>query len=217
MSVIVNKVWDNFTRIYHLSQIILIALLWYSAEEADFESHFLYGFILLGLIIARLIWGIIGSQNSRFIEFVKMPWQLPKLYREKKLFHNPCGHNPIAGYMIIALIISLSLQLISGLFATDDVIAEGPLMYDVSESLAQWFDSIHADNFDILLILIGLHVVAAIAHLALKQPVIISIFTGKAKSSEKITRYWRSSYIALAIWGISFVSIYYFLIDKASF
>ncbi|AWB65892.1 hydrogenase [Saccharobesus litoralis] len=211
------KIWDNYTRIYHLSQLILLALLWYSAEEGDFESHFLYGFILLGLVFSRLVWGFIGSQNSRFVEFVKMPWQLPKLYKQKKLFINDSGHAPLSGYMVVALLLSLCVQLVTGLFATDDVLAEGPLMYVVSEDLAYLLDDIHTINFDILTILIGIHVLAAIVHLMFKHPVIVSIFTGNSKAKQSIERYWRSSYIGIAVWIVSSALAYFLLIDMASY
>ncbi|WP_111980155.1 cytochrome b/b6 domain-containing protein [Algibacillus agarilyticus] len=217
MSQLKTKVWDSYTRIYHLSQLVLLALLWYSAEEGDFENHFLYGFILLGLVFSRIVWGVIGSQNSRFVEFIKMPWQLPSLYRKKQLFVKESGHAPMAGYMVLALLLSLIVQLTSGLFTTDDVLAEGPLMYSVSEELAYWFDEIHSLNFDILLILIGLHIFAAVVHLALKHKVIFSIFTGTSVVSSDVKRYWRASYIGILIWLISSGLAYYFLFDQASF
>ena len=135
------KVWDNFTRIYHISQLILLALLWYSGSEGDFENHFIYGFILLALIAARLIWGFIGSQSSRFSHFVKLPWKFP--FNDKKaLLHSNHGHSPVAGYMVIVLLFAICVQLTSGLFATDDVLAEGPLYSYFSDDTVEFFDSL---------------------------------------------------------------------------
>ena len=46
------------------------------------------------------------------------------------------GHNPLGGYMVIVLLGSLVLQLSTGLFATDDIFTEGPLIYLVSSDTA---------------------------------------------------------------------------------
>lgn len=50
------------------------------------------------------------------------------------------GHNPIGGYMVVALIGIISLQLVTGLFATDDIFTEGPLYSYVSSDTSEFFD-----------------------------------------------------------------------------
>lgn len=197
-----QRIWDNFTRIYHMSQLILLALLWYSGEQADFELHFICGYLLLSLWIARIIWGFIGSDTSKFSQFIRSPIAASK---HLKHLHKPhVGHNPIAGYMVIALLIVLGIQLITGLFATDDVLAEGPLLYYVSDSLAESMDSLHHSNFDILLALIALHVIAAIAHTIKADNVIKTIITGHSDSHEKVKMIFKSSIMPLALWLILF-------------
>lgn len=205
------KVWDNFTRIYHVSQLILLALLWYSGDQGDFENHFIYGFILLALIATRLIWGVIGSQSSRFTHFVKLPWRLP-FNNKKALLHSNHGHSPIAGYMVIALLISVCVQLTSGLFATDDVLAEGPLYSYFSDETIEFFDSLHSSNFDVLLILVGIHAIAGLIHQFSGDNVITGILLGKKKADTTLSQsslFWRSSIIALVIWGLLVVGVFY--------
>jgi len=207
-----TRIWDTFTRIYHMSQLILLALLWYSGEQANFELHFTCGYLLLSLWLTRIFWGIFGSETSRFRHFIKSPkvaWQW---------FKRPdvelAGHNPLAGYMVIALLISLGVQLFSGLFATDDVLAEGPLLYYVSEDLAASLDSIHKDNFDWLLIFIFIHALAAIFHSIKADNVIKTILIGKTNIQLNKKLYFRSSIIPLLLWAILFALIsYYWLND----
>ncbi|WP_448551705.1 cytochrome b/b6 domain-containing protein [Thalassotalea montiporae] len=192
------KVWDNFTRIYHMSQLILLALLWYSGEQGDFDLHFICGYTMLALWISRLFWGIFGSQTSRFSYFLASPVSaLRWLAKPHQAFP---GHNPLAAYMIIALLLSLGVQLISGLFATDDVLAEGPLIYGVSDSLAETLDSLHNSNFDILLGLIAIHIVAALVHSWRGDNVIKTIITGYSNHSHSVQLRFRSSWIPIALW-----------------
>ena len=182
-------------------------MLWYTAEQGDFENHFLFGFILLTLLTTRLIWGFIGSETSRFSQFIKSP---------KILFKPPqpitIGHNPQAGYMVLILLSLLFLQIFSGLFASDDVFTEGPLYSFVSESFAEKMDNLHHSNFDLLLIFIGLHVIAALYHQLKGDGLIQGIFTGKntlPKLQQQPQLFWRSSLIALTIWLVLFLLLYF--------
>lgn len=197
-----KRIWDNFTRIYHMSQLILLALLWYSGEQADFELHFICGYLLLSLWVSRIVWGFIGSDTSKFVRFIRSPQTAVKHIKHA---HKPhVGHNPIAGYMVLALLAALGVQLLTGLFATDDVLAEGPLLYYVSDSLAETLDSLHNSNFDILLILIGLHVIAALVHTFKADNVIKTIITGKSENEEASDLKFKSSLIPLVLWVILF-------------
>ena len=202
------KIWDNFTRIFHMSQLILLALLWYSGEQADFDLHFICGYLLLSLWLARIVWGFIGSESTRFSHFVKSPKHLFQWLTQSD--KRVAGHNPVAGYMVIALLLLLGVQLISGLFATDDVLAEGPLLYYVSDELAESLDSLHNANFDWLLAIIAIHAIAAILHSVKADNVIRTILTGRSKEFKDVSLYFKSSYIPLIIWGLLFILLAYF-------
>ncbi|MFD2168055.1 cytochrome b/b6 domain-containing protein [Thalassotalea euphylliae] len=197
------RIWDYFTQIYHTSQLILLALLWYTGTEGDFETHFICAYLMLALWITRMIWGVIGSETNQFHKFIKSPVTAFKWLKQPHKPHP--GHNPITGYMVIALIISLGIQLFTGLFATDDVFAEGPFIYSVSEDFAEKMDSLHHSNFDILLALIGIHVIAAIIHSWRGDNVIKTMLTGKSddvNTSQAIT--FKNSLIPLVIWILLF-------------
>lgn len=203
------NVWDNFTRIYHLSQLSLLALLWYSGSNADFELHFICAFILMGLWFTRVIWGFIGSSTSRFTHFIKSPLTVLMAWKNNTIAQPHIGHNPIAGYMVLFLLLSLALQLFTGLFASDDVFAEGPLYVSVSGSFADKMDSLHHSNFDVLLILIVIHALAAMFHVLRGDNVIASIFTGKKRLVSNEVPTIKSAFIPLLVWAISS----YFLIN----
>ena len=69
------RVWDVPTRLFHWLLVVLIALQYATAEFhfLDMEWHFRFGYATLALIVFRLLWGIFGSQTSRFSAFVRGP------------------------------------------------------------------------------------------------------------------------------------------------
>jgi len=203
-----NKVWDGFIRLYHASQIILLGLLWYSAEQGDFERHFQYGYALIALIVARLIWGVIGSQTARFSQLALHHTKIKEYLRSKTKNHDYVSHNPLASYMVIALLLSLCLQLTTGLFSTDEVLYEGPLYSLIDDELALTLTTLHKQNFDWLLILIVVHVMAAIWHLFKGDNIIKTIITGRSDKPRQTAVFWRPSIIAISIWLVTFTVIF---------
>ncbi|WP_068544977.1 cytochrome b/b6 domain-containing protein [Thalassotalea crassostreae] len=214
-----TRIWDNFTRIYHFSQLILIGLLWYTGDNGMFELHFASAFVLLALLVTRILWGIFGSTTSKFSHFVKSPFHVLKAWKENLIAKPAVGHNPVAGYMIIALMLSMLVQLFTGLFSSDDVFSEGPLYVFVDESFASSMVSLHHSNFDILLALISLHVLAGILHLIRGDNVIKAIFTGfKNNIHEKPNSLvFKSAVLPIIIWLIISVVIYQWGMAYASY
>lgn len=217
------KVWDRFTQIFHASQLILLALLWYSGEEAEFELHFICGFILLGLWLTRLVWGFIGSETSKFNNFIKTPFAVLHAWRHNKITEPHIGHNPVGGYMVLALLTAIGLQIITGLFASDDVFSEGPLYAMASDSLASTMDSLHHLNFNILLGLVALHALAGIFHVLRGDNVIAAIITGHKRlpaiynTTTKSNPKMKNVIIPLTLWSAISCALYFWGISAASY
>ena len=111
-----TPVWDILVRVFHWSLVISFTIAYLS--EDDFESLHVYaGYVVLGLICFRVIWGFIGTRYARFSNFI-YPISEVKSYLSSLLTNNPkhyLGHNPAGGLMIIALLISLFATTITGL------------------------------------------------------------------------------------------------------
>ena len=69
------RVWDLPTRLFHWLLVVLIALLYATGEFGmlDMRWHFWLGYATLALIVFRVLWGLFGSQTSRFGDFVRGP------------------------------------------------------------------------------------------------------------------------------------------------
>lgn len=138
---------------------------WSSARGGTFDPvqwHARIGYTLLGMLIFRIFWGFVGTRTARFAQFARSP--RAAIAYLKKLRNGTTepqmGHNPAGGLMVIAMLATLLLQTITGLFAFNDVDFTGPLNSLISEKTADIIMDIHEINFNIILGLIGLHIAA---------------------------------------------------------
>lgn len=158
-----RKIWDGAVRLFHWSQLILLGALWWSAEQELYGVHMSLAYVLAALLLSRLGWGFIGSDNARFSHFIKSPAQVWRWWRQRPQ-PKVAGHNPLSGYMIVLLLTFVLLQFGSGLMTSDQVLTDGPLVAFVSSEWVALASSFHQLNLDILLILIAIHVAAALWH-----------------------------------------------------
>ena len=111
-----KKVWDILTRIFHWSLVAAFAVAFITSEGDD-RLHTSFGYIVIGLIVFRLLWGFIGSKHSRFSDFLYGPAKiigyLKGIATGRPVHYT--GHNPAGGAMIIVMLITLSLLCFSGL------------------------------------------------------------------------------------------------------
>ena len=183
------KVWDLFVRIFHWSMVTAFVVA-YVTEEDVLSVHTLAGYIVLGLIILRLIWGFIGTPHARFVDFVYSPssiWAFltDTLYFRAKRY---LGHNPAGGTMIFLLLISLLLTIFSGV-AVYGAENSGPLAVFLGESgefMKEALEEVHEffANFTLLLVFIhvGGVVVESLIH---RENLAASIVHGYKRAEEK--------------------------------
>lgn len=169
-------VWDLPTRLFHWSLVLLVAVAVVSAKTDRMTIHMLAGEAILALLLFRLVWGLIGSQTARFSHFVKGPRAVLAyacgMVRAGRGGKEPApvvGHNPMGGLMVVALLGALTLQAVAGLFTSDDILVDGPLVALASSGVVAGFSTLHRILADGILILIGVHVLAVLAYLLVKR------------------------------------------------
>ncbi|MFO1371240.1 MAG: cytochrome b/b6 domain-containing protein [Candidatus Competibacteraceae bacterium] len=166
------KVWDLPTRLFHWTLVALMAAQWLTAEnDSTMNYHVVGGYAVLVLVLFRLIWGFVGSDTVRFSDFVRGPgaalgYAKVLLRGETPLY---LGHNPMGGWSIMALLTLLLIQAGTGLFANDDIMLEGPLYQWVSKGTSDWLTTVHKINFNLLLLVIVVHISAALFYLFVKR------------------------------------------------
>jgi len=155
-------VWDLPVRLFHWSLVALVILSWGSRELDYMEAHRWSGYAILTLVVFRVGWGFAGTRHARFADFVRTPRAMRAYMADilagAKAQH--LGHNPAGGWSVMAILACLLVQAITGLFVSDEVLFDGPFYRAVSEETAHRLKQLHGINFNILLLLIGLHLAA---------------------------------------------------------
>ncbi len=205
------RVWDLPTRLSHWTLVVLFGVCWWTADHDHWQWHRLAGYGVLCAVWFRLAWGFCGGQTARFGDFVRGPGATFRYVR--KLFRrgsdaspSPLGHNPLGALSILAMLGMLLAQTTFGLFAVNgDGIASGPLSRWVSYRTGRLFARLHAVNFDLLLLMIAVHLSAiAIYRFVRKEkllPAMIHGYKTRAPTTEVpyFVPWWRAVLIAAAI------------------
>jgi cytochrome b len=167
------RVWDIPTRFFHWLLVALVGFSFLTGKIGGtaMRYHEWSGFAILVLVVSRLVWGFVGGEQSRFVTFVKGPATAVRyatsLLRKDSLRH--IGHNPLGGWSILAMLVSLLIQVGTGLFANDDILTEGPLYGWVSKNTSDLLTGIHLVNQNVLLALILIHIGAVLFYLIAKH------------------------------------------------
>lgn len=162
------RVWDWPVRVFHWTLFAAVAVSVASAYAGGMwmDWHMRSGYTVLTLLAFRITWGFAGTRWARWSSFVAGPAAVLRYARTLVVPPHAAavGHNPLGGYMVLALVIVLLTQASTGLFANDDVLTEGPLVKFVSKALSDRLTSIHVLNQWTIYALVAVHVSAAAFH-----------------------------------------------------
>jgi len=177
------RVWDLPVRLVHWALVLLVAFQVLSANlgEALIEWHLRSGYAILVLVLFRLLWGFAGSGTARFSSFLTRPAEALRFGRRlwSRRAQAVAGHNPLGGWMVVALLAALLVQVGTGLFANDGIATEGPLAGLIPAGLSDRVTTLHRWNFRVLLLLAAAHVAAVLYHwLVLRENLVGAMFTG---------------------------------------
>ena len=147
------RVWDPFVRVLHWSLAASVAAAWFTKEGGG-RWHEWLGYASLVLVALRIAWGFAGPRFARFGEFVRSPASVLDYARRMIGHREPrhLGHNPLGGWMIVALIVNVILVGASGWLYTTET------FWGV-----EWVEDLHDVLATALLVLVALHVTGVIA------------------------------------------------------
>ena len=180
--------WDLPTRLFHWLLVISLAGSWWTAENGIqwMEWHFRFGYFAAGLILFRIIWGFVGPKHARFSNFIRSPAKVLAYMTTlgKRDSAPSTGHNPLGGIAVLAMLLLIGFQVTTGLFATDDIFSMGPFNPLVSGDLADTLTSLHHLNFNFILGISALHVLAiGFYWFWKKQPLVGPMITGRKRGA----------------------------------
>jgi cytochrome b len=159
------KIWDGWVRLVHWSIVLLIPVSYLTARAHRMDWHMLSGYTLLTLVVFRILWGLVGSEPARFVNFLRSPFAALAHLRHLKRDPGPdreLGHNPAGGWMVVVLLGLLLTQAVTGLFTDDQIFTRGPLAREVSGAWSDWAGSIHIRTIWFIGAAIAAHILAII-------------------------------------------------------
>jgi len=170
-----EKIWDPVTRLWHWVLALAVGVGWSFGKFMNFDNiqwHFYLGYLVLGLMLFRLLWGFIGPAPVRYPALLPTPGGLLAYLRQlgQRRPSGTPGHNPLGSISVILMLISITAQAVTGLFiVSDDFFESGPLASYVSEATSNRLNWWHRLNADVILVLVVLHLGAILFYLLWKR------------------------------------------------
>jgi len=151
-------VWDLPVRVFHWSLAASFAGAYALAESERWRNlHVTLGYTVMGLIVFRIVWGVVGTHHARFASFRYAPSQAFTYLKEIATgrARHYVGHNPAGSWAVYALLALGLATGVSGYLNFNEI--GGDAMEEAHEVLA-----------NLWLLVVGLHVagvvVSSLAH-----------------------------------------------------
>lgn len=199
------KVWDIGVRLFHWTLVLLFAVSYLTGEDESLV-HIYAGYGVIALIVFRLVWGGVGTRYARFTDFVRGP-RATMDYARSMLSGKPArylGHNPLGGWMVIALLLSLAGACWSGLeayaveghgplaqqesffiqsaFADDD---EDEEEHDKENGGDEFWEEVHEVLSNLTLLLVVLHIAGVVVASVIHREKLVKSMIDGYKNVEK--------------------------------
>ncbi len=158
-------VWDFPVRVFHWL-LVLTFFVALSTGDSDRwrDVHVFSGYLLLGLLMFRMVWGIIGSRYARFRSFLYRPTQAIRYVSDllggagqRYIGHNPAGSWAIYALLGLGLLVSLSGWVVLGAEES-----HGALKGLFDSALGESIKAIHELSAWAMLSLVAIHVIGVI-------------------------------------------------------
>ena len=173
-------VWDPFVRLFHWTLVVAFTVA-YLTEDDLLTVHVWAGYLVGGLIVARVIWGFVGPAHARFADFLCSPADTLRYVRDLVLFRaqRHLGHSPGGGAMVILLLLFLAATVVTGLVVYGGEQQAGPLAGMFTKDTGEKVEEVHELLANITLALVLAHIAAVVlASFVHGENLVRAMFTG---------------------------------------
>lgn len=166
-----TTLWDPLVRLFHWSLVAIFISNYFINEEGE-DWHQWLGYIAVGWLVIRLVWGFIGPRAARWSDFFPTPKRIRSHLHAigaGETVHR-MGHSPLGALVMIAMLLC-----VAALGAT------GYMMEEIDYFWGEdWLEETHEWLANSLLALVILHVSAAIyVSSRVKENLVVSMITGR--------------------------------------
>ena len=183
------RVWDPFVRIFHWLLVLLFTLAYFTGEDL-LSLHVYAGYAVFGLILLRMLWGVVGTPHARFSDFVYRPSRVISFVKDTLALRarRYLGHNPAGGAMILLMLVSLLLVSVSGVAIYGIEKGAGPLamLGGSGEFLEDALEEVHEFFANFMVLLVVVHIAGVIAEsLIHRENLVKAMLTGRKRALDK--------------------------------
>lgn len=178
-------VWDAPVRVFHWLLAACFLGAFVTAESERFRLlHVTLGYTVGGLVVFRLLWGLLGTRYARFSAFVRGPRAVQAYVSslvDGRAQHH-LGHNPAGAWAIVGLLAGAVLVVGSGWALFNDL-------------GGGWLEELHEGAANTMLGLVAVHVLGVVVSSWLHHENLVrAMVTGRklGRPDEAIRHAWRS-------------------------
>jgi len=185
------RVWDGPLRLWHWAFAGCIAGSLYTGLSGDLGLtpwHVRCGYGVLGLLVFRAAWLLWGGLHARWSSFGITPARVAAFLRGAPVD----GARTAPGVaLVLCLFAATAVQAVAGLFTSDFIFTEGPLVRHASDDTVDLMSWIHHRAFWVILALIGVHLTAHVVYAMRRDSTPLSMFTGRKHTAvDETPHYW---------------------------
>lgn len=174
------RVWDVLVRSLHGLLAVSVLIAWASGHGPDRwfdEIHHTAGYLAAGVVLVRLAWGFSASRYARFAQFVRSPRATLLYAQQVRAACEPryIGHNPLGGWMVLALLATTAASSLSGYLYTTDWLWGYEWLSDLHAALA-WL---------LAALIVGHWAGVALTSWRHRENLAAAMFTGHKRAAER--------------------------------
>ena len=170
------SVWDPLVRVFHWSLVLTVLLAWLTRHGGGAWHEWL-GYAVLALVALRLVWGFTGPPYARFGQFMRRPSATLGYASSVIAGREPryLGHNPLGGWMIVALLTAVTAAGLTGwLYTTDEFWG------------VEWMEGLHEACAITVLALAGVHVAGVLfSSWRHRENLVAAMLSGRKRAPDK--------------------------------
>jgi cytochrome b len=204
------RIWDLPTRLFHWLLVGNLIIIWWSQRDSRYaDIHVFSGYLFLGLLGFRLLWGMVGSRYANFRSFAfgwSAVWNYLKTLFTPQRQHF-LGHNPAGSWAVLAMLGVGLLVSFTGILTLGSENRHGPLAGLFNFAQGEVFHQIHWVTAWVMLGLIGIHIAGVLVASRLhRENLTKAMITGFKMAPPEQVNVPRHGVVAIVMLGLGLVS-----------
>lgn len=158
-------IWDLPTRVFHWTLVASFFLAFVTSGPDRYRDIHVYsGYVVLGLIGFRIVWGFVGSRYARFASFLFSPRAATAYVADllRARARRYLGHNPPGSLAIYAMLVLGLLVCVSGVMVLGTEESQGLLKHLADQPLGESLRRLHDALSWLMLALVVVHVTGVV-------------------------------------------------------